>query len=637
MLAPYLSVNMLTQYLPWRSTGIDVAGHEICSGDTIDSGHAGNCVCPGPDLRWAPRQLAEPRRRRGTTFERPRISGSWIRFRFRILFCPSGSLPPLLSSSPGIVAIGGTFLFLRRLSFGRPAAWLAGFIFATSGFMVVWTNWPQTRVAAFIPALFWAEERLIQRKKPIDIAILAVVVASMLLGGFPSVTGYALYLGAGYLLVRLWLLRGRAIRTAMTTAAMAAGGLVLGILLSAVQIVPFYYFYNHADLSYRTGDAHQGLPLSGLLTLVVPNANGLCIAGQPTHGLVSPIELVAYAGAAALVLAIAGAAFGFGMWSDSLRRSLLGYFLVAAIVVVVLAWVSPTARSLVASLPAFSGNFIGRVRSVLGFGVAVLAAVGFEWLTAKRPGSRTSGRPPPPAAHAVGGGRLAGGRAGQRSSSSGRNTREAFSGGYWSDVRRAIWIPALLVGVSVAALVVSRLRGRGAQTLAFVVLPLLVVTQGVQFFHAVLPGDNSNNFYPNTPTHQFLKSHLGNERFASSGMTMYPSTALYYGLRTPTGHAFLEPDWKALLVQVDPSVMLSATLSDFSASLNQNTIGRQPILDRMGVKYFVLPPEGIAGTIEPPPPATGAVSDANGPISCTLPGQPLRGVSVRLAGLAAGE
>ena len=71
---------------------------------------------------------------------------------------------------------------------------------------------------------------------------------------------------------------------------------------------------------------------------------------------------------------------------------------------------------------------------------------------------------------------------------------------------------------------------------------------------------------------------------------MYPSTALYYGLRTPTGHAFLEPDWKALLVQVDPSVMLSATLSDFSASLNQNTIGRQPILDRMGVKYFVLPP-----------------------------------------------
>ena len=47
----------------------------------------------------------------------------------------------------------------------------------------------------------------IQRKKPIDIAILAVVIASMLLGGFPTVTGYALYMATGYLLVRIWILQ----------------------------------------------------------------------------------------------------------------------------------------------------------------------------------------------------------------------------------------------------------------------------------------------------------------------------------------------------------------------------------------------------------------------------------------------
>jgi len=34
-----------------------------------------------------------------------------------------------------IVAVGGTYLFLRRLDLSRPAATLAGFIFATSGFM----------------------------------------------------------------------------------------------------------------------------------------------------------------------------------------------------------------------------------------------------------------------------------------------------------------------------------------------------------------------------------------------------------------------------------------------------------------------------------------------------------------------
>ena len=51
--------------------------------------------------------------------------------------------------------IGGMVLFLRRLKLSRPAAWLGWLVFASSAFMVVWTNWPQTRTAALIPALFW--------------------------------------------------------------------------------------------------------------------------------------------------------------------------------------------------------------------------------------------------------------------------------------------------------------------------------------------------------------------------------------------------------------------------------------------------------------------------------------------------
>src|SRR5262245_44420510 len=46
------------------------------------------------------------------------------------------------------VAIAGCFLFLRRLRLGRPAALLGGLVFASSAFMVVWTGWAQTRVAA---------------------------------------------------------------------------------------------------------------------------------------------------------------------------------------------------------------------------------------------------------------------------------------------------------------------------------------------------------------------------------------------------------------------------------------------------------------------------------------------------------
>ena len=171
-----------------------------------------------------------------------------------------------------------------------------------------------------------------------------------------------------------------------------------------------------------------------------------------------PIELVAYAGAAALVLAITGAAFGFGMGGDGLGRGLLGYFVVAALLVIILAWVSPTARSVMASLPAFAATSSAGSGRCSVSPSRSLQPLGSNGLRQSRQVTNLS-RPPPPAAHAVGGSRLDGGplvaifvlR---------QQHRVAFSGGYWSDVRQAIWIPALLVGITLAALVVSRLRGR---------------------------------------------------------------------------------------------------------------------------------------------------------------------------------
>ena len=621
-----LSVNSLTQYFPWRAGGIDIAGHEVSAGDTIDAAM--------PGIAYVRTQLFSGHLASwqgliggGAPLASVPDLGLLDPLSLPYFVLPLWLAPAFVVLLTWIVAIGGTFLFLRRLSLSRPAAWLAGFIFATSGFMVMWTNWPQARVAALIPALFWAVERLIQRTRLRDIVILAVVIASMLFGGFPTVTGYALYMATGYLVVRIWILHRGAIRASLQTAAMAAGGLVLGLLLSAVQMLPFYYFYQHADLAYRSGDAQAGLPLWGLVSLVAPNANGLCISGQPAYHGGSPVELVAYVGAAAFVLAITGAAFGFGKEGHGRGRGVRGYFVGAALLIIILAWASPTARSVISSLPVFAGNFIGRIRSVLGFALAVLAAIGFDWLTAKPSSNGFKRRLPTRVwAAVVWIGALVAGILVLR-----QQHRVAFSGGYWSDVRQAIWIPALLVVITLAVLVVSRLRAPGVQTVAFVVIPLLVVTQGAQFFHTVQPGDNSNNFYPNTSTHQFLESHLGNDRFASSGLTMYPSTALYYGLRTPTGHTFVEPAWKDLLVRVDPAVMLSPTFSDFSTALNQNTIGHQPILDQMGVRYFVLPPGDIAGAIQPQPRTSGSVISNSGPVSCTLPGQPLRGVTVRLA------
>ena len=633
-----IAVNFLTEFLPWGAGGNRSVGHEFCQSDTVDSvmpaiaytrhevfsGHLGSwqsITAGGGPMSALPNQgLLDP------------------------LSLPYWVLP--LRWSPAVVvlvcwvaAIGGTFLFLRRLSIGRPAATLAGFVFATSGFMVMWSNWPQARTAALIPALFWATDRIVARSRPGDAVLFAAVLASMLLGGFPAVTGYALYAAGAYFVVRSLFAYGRDWAAQLRRVGLAAAGFVLGGALSAVQMLPFADFYRVYNPTARTSEATLGLPFGSLVTTFAPNSNGLCIVGRsglPTaYGSVDPVELVAYVGSAALVLAVLGAAFVLASrrWN---QRGIRAFFLLSAVAVVLVGWVSPTARSAVAGLPVFSNNFIGRIRSILGFVLAVLVAFGFDWLTERRPigrrrSSAVTDRPSRwrgllwPAVVLTGA--IVTGvsvlRAGHHDAAIGR---------YLHAWNQAVWLPLVLLGCSAVVAVGAIVFRRDGQGAAFVILPALVIAQGSAFFHTVMPGDDPRLFYPATADHTFLAAHLGHDRFASAGLTLYPATAYYYGLRSPTGHEFTEAKWLDLLRAVDPKVMASATNSDFTGDIDQNDVATQPILDQMGVKYAVLPPQDLTGTVDPLPPAAGSVTGGHGPVECSLAGAPIRGVTFRLAG-----
>jgi hypothetical protein len=636
-----ISVNLLTRFYPWAAFGAADQGHEACTGDTVDG------IMPG--IAYIRSQLFHGH------------LGSWQDL--IVGGAPMGSVPnvglfdPLsvpyfvmpLWLAPAfvklleiIVSVGGTYLFLRRLNVGRPAATLAGFIYTTSGFMVVWTNWPQTRVAALVPALFWTVERLIQRRGAGDVALVGLVIGSMLLGGFPAVTGWALYFVGIYAIVRVVALYRNHLRTAATAMGMALGGLVLGGMLSLVQMLPFYSQYHSTNLSYRADRGTIGLPFTGLLTLVVPDANGLCIVGgTPQHGGVNPIELVGYIGAAALVLAVTGIAVGFARRRGTARGGgkvggVWSYLVVGTVFLVVLVYVSPRLRSVFVHLPVFSNNPVARLRFMLGFLLAVLAGLGYDALLRTREASP-----------------------GDLRSKVWRSTwavltwvvvgvvgvillwkvrRAAIAGGYLNSLYRLLVAPtlltvaalALVAAVAARVVIVARSGRVNAQSLAFVLLPLLVVVQGASFLHTVLPGDDPDNFYPKTPAHRFLAANLGDDRFSSAGGVLYPSTALYYGLRTPTGHNFTESNWSDLLKQVDPTVMQNETFSAFTGTVNEHTIGDSPVLDRLAVKYFALSPDQVTGRFQPVPAGNGSVSIANGSsMTCTLPAQPLRGVTVQ--------
>ncbi len=382
-----LSVDDITNYFPWLSHGAHVTGHEVCTGDTIDSGMPGISYIRGQLFAGHLPNWQNLVAGGSTMGSQPNL-GLLNPLSLPYFIMPLWLAPAFVKLLELIVAVGGTFLFLRRLSVGRAASLLAGFTFAVSGFMVMWTNWSQVLVAAFIPALFWATERLVQRARATDVVLIAFIVGSMLLGGFPAVSGWALYAAAGYLIVRLVALHRGDRPAILRRVGLGVGGVVLGLMVSMIQLLPFAVQYHSSDLSYRGGLSLQSLPFAGLDTLVVPNANGLCTGGSIGFGHWSAVELIAYIGAAALVLAIVGMAVDLRRTTGgaSRLRGVRGYLIVTLVLVLLLGWGGGYALHLVSKVPVFDGNLIGRIRSLLGFLLAVFVGIGFDALLKRRDG-----------------------------------------------------------------------------------------------------------------------------------------------------------------------------------------------------------------------------------------------------------
>lgn len=642
-----ISVNILTAYYPWRVTGGQTIGHEGCSGDTIDAvmpsiafirnewvhGHLGawqGVIAGGSPMGALPDwSLLSP-----------------LSLPYFVL--PLWLAPAFVKLLEFLVAGGGTYLFLRRLGVSRSSGMISGLVFCTSGFMVMWSNWPQTQVGAMIPPLFWAAERLVQRMRTGDAALVAVFVAWLLLSGFPSVAVWGLELAGLYFLVRMVVEYGRERRLLIRGVLLGISGVVTGGLLAMIQFYPFVKALPIVQVQSRSGRGLTPVPAIHLVTLVAPNAYGLCVGGKPTYGGGSPIETVTFIGVAALLLAVVGACVGRravpiervrvggSLTGSTARRESPGvtaFLAVAAATIALIGWSTSSLLRVLAPIPPFGTNPVGRISSILGFALATLAGFGLDALVRRRPDPDPVGE----RQH-----RGASWRRWMRPAAvvlaflvvavvllfKVRNAAVLL--GYWLLLKPTLTIPALLTLATVVVIVLAATGRRIGRWLAIVAVPLLVVGQSGFFFHQVLPGDDPGNFYRQTEVHKFLQAHLGEQRFDASSNVLYPSTALYYRLRTATGHSSQSVRWIDLLHAADPRVSLSPTFTAFSAGMSPSVVGASPILDRLGIEYWAFTPNLIEGIRTPLPSATSSkIVSAGG--SCEMPGGAIRGVTVRLA------
>jgi hypothetical protein len=501
-------------------------------------------------------------------------------------FLPGWLAPAYVRLLELVAAIGGTVLFLRRLRLSAAAAWLGGLAYAGGAFMIVWTGWPQTRVAALIPALFWAVERLAQRVRVREVALVALPVAGMLLGGFPTVTGYALLTASAYLLTRVVAEHRRAWRPAAVRLGAAAAGLAAGVGLAAWQMVPWIAHMATVFQLDRTQDPTSHVPGEALLTAIAPYAFGTANPARPPvwFGDLSLIDANAYVGSAVVVLAVAAVALA-GTARTLLPRGVWWLLVGSAVGWAVAVYFGGPFLAALQRLPyLFSDNFVGRARSVLGFILAVLAAVGFEAVRARGRSASRAGRWYGVAvwlALAAGGvvAYLAG--------------RSATPSDLFGHLHRALAVGLVLLLVAAAAvgwLRFGRWRPHWTHATAAGLVVVLVAGQALWFARTYHPRTPRQQFYPTTPTQTYLAAHLGHQRYYGADGAIFGSVDVTARLRGLHGHTFLQQTYADLVAAlpaeqffVPPTAIVSDPLGGAAAV--------SPVLDRAAVRYYVAPPE----------------------------------------------
>ena len=232
-----------------------------------------------------------------------------------------------------IAAALSMYWLSRELDVPSPQAAFSAIVFATAGYSIVWLLWPHTNVFVLLPALAAAAYRLMKEPRTRNAALVVLTAALCTAGGHPE----TLFVGvAGIWIFLVWEAEKRREFGLMAIVPSSVGAL-LGFLLLAVQLIPFFAILGQSHASTIRPLLPHEFRLFGVLSQVLPG-----VLGSPLRG---ELDLTAVAGAesfnhrtggyigAIVLLAIAIA------WRDlspSLRRGL-----VIGIVALIASWYPP--------------------------------------------------------------------------------------------------------------------------------------------------------------------------------------------------------------------------------------------------------------------------------------------------------
>jgi hypothetical protein len=272
--------------------------------------------------------------------------------------------------------------WLRWIGTGRLGAIAGGVAFGLNGAFIVWLSSPQPNVGLFLPLLALGADRIVTRGDRRGVAIFAIALGMMWIGGYTPTLILASVAVAMLIAFALWARVGReGPRAAARPIGLLVAASVLGLAVGAVSLFPT--LANIASSSIVSRTMNDTLPWHNAATFVLPDFWGTPIRQNwwyPGSGNYS--EFVTYLGVTTIALAGSGVAAALGARNRRLLAvSVVGLFALAAMYGVAPAtWIS--------AVPPLRQVNPHRWHVVVAFALATLTAAGVDALTARDPGDR---------------------------------------------------------------------------------------------------------------------------------------------------------------------------------------------------------------------------------------------------------
>lgn len=578
-------VDIVDQFAPWRSdplTGRGGLENPLLS-DTVTV-HV-HFASMGEDLRSGAFSLWD----RSIGSGIPTLKAGLPVFNVAYAITPDWYAPGLAAALRTLTAAGLTYGLGRSLGLSRSASVVSGVAFAGSGFMIGWSAWPHTNVAALMPGLFWAVNTLVERPRPRVAVALGLVVGSMIWANFPTITAYALLVAGGYGLVGVLTAtpRGERMGALARRAALGGWGLLLGVGLGIYHVLHFGENLRWSDTGPRERlPADTSLGAEFLPSFFLPEPYGGSHDGRTFWGSSQNwLEVQSYVGLSVVVLALLSFTFVVRQAGGTVRRSTVVTWWVIVVATAWIAYVGGPPTTVVNSLPFLSFSSVGRVRVITTLAVAVLAGVGVQAWLDRRDG--------------VAGVDLRGGlrRASLAVVAFGLATAPftwswlstTRDRGFLRELVGAAIAPVLLAGLVVLLLLVWRSPDRRGAGLAVAGLTVIVGADLLAASAAVPTVVERDAADLTIDAHRAAAASLEpGERMAGEGRVFFANTGQVTGLDDARGQLVVPPGWRSVFQAIDPD-HFRAPGTVYNPWFRNVDIFN-PALDRLGVGVWAADP-----------------------------------------------